>query len=771
MSSASISDAKGLPNITQQQFLTAQNRVLTQQASVQKAVLAYLLPQQKCDADRAKVKEVVLNTTIDKLPLIPMNQIMAPPLARYFTQIRKEWCLDDRSYLDHLWAVDLFRKMDELSQLPSKTLTSKTVVEWKNDLAAISIRYSHIFTQLHLEMAIRKESIITPVAGQDPVTLSDGSKGVLCHVSDRILFLRQNSQNIIDLRNKIDICYKKALECKRKTVACLTSYVLNQKTRQEFETIKLNESRVCEALQRVLEALDCGGSTWADPYAHRFFQEDRVGKFLPKSIQNRDLETNRQQLNWYFELIQTGWRIASERRWMTTVPNLLCSPLILPKLSEINGENVLALRRILVREIVLIFPKMTFIQTLLFTGQTVTWGEMRQQLGIPRSPGDKDESPVTATWLIDSSVCFFRAYHDLTTIRRHVEEVICKNLLPDFCTFDELCIRLFVHFSKVFVDKNSVEVKIENGFQGAIGRLFDQFESNLSRISNEFEKHTKAHLPAPMLLKAIVHQFSTMKEVLGNENYPPALEHTFRPFAPAVLFTANKVPSAIAKAKDKLFRSFEIALKAISSDQLSAERDLLIEKLEALSFIKLKGYLELFITLRDIHAVLLNPEQGTSAMEKGLHLIPSEFASLLQPKEIALLIDAQINRAFTANEVISDEKELISEFGQFLEASDDEQKSQELPLLQHTTDPIALEIIQDLKEQDTFKVAKGEKTRKIVRRLYRLGVFTQRFEGGSHRILAHTRTGQTFSLPMHEEQSLGVAGKLEEWVNGQILKN
>ena len=328
---------QNMPYISSEDLTKINQKITSTQNTVQKIVLEFLLPQQQTEEERENLSKQIVATPFDKLPLLPFCHMVHPSIYRHFSQIRKEWCLDNKSYLDHLWSVDLFKQFTKLSGIQSDA--SPQFMEMKNEFAAISLRYSHIITQITIESALRKGMLLSPVSGSNKVTFSDGSEGVLCNVSKRLICLKENSLNLIELRNRTEACLEKSSVNKWKTKKVLDN-LTERALKKQLNTRYQNESEIEIRLIAILEGLDCGGTLWSDPYGYRYFQEMPLGKLLPKSISIDDLEKNRQQLNTYFEMIKTGWKIAWEKKWMMALPEILKLPIILPNLQKIKMREL-----------------------------------------------------------------------------------------------------------------------------------------------------------------------------------------------------------------------------------------------------------------------------------------------------------------------------------------------------------------------------------------------------------------------------------------------
>ncbi len=708
---------------------------------IEKIVLDYLLKSTKSPEEESKVRTYISQTFFGDWPVVPPEQVLPPHCMEYFKEIRHSWCLDDKMVLYQLWSVDIFNKLEELIAIanPNKSLAGLQKI--KRDLAAIVLLFSVIYEQRHLKMKF---------------FLIDNS---LAYWVSRFSF---NLPKIRDLREELALL-------QTQEVSAIQAVRHKKNHRKNQAPPKKTEAE--EKYTYILRALDIGIEIWGDPYYQQYFFRYELGACLPKSPIHRNPIEDIKQVNTYIRMVSTAWTEVNLRRWVSTIHSSVLSIPPSPPEDKINAESAQEYRRQIQKLSIELFNFHWKILSLCFQIPTrmLTWKTCEEVLGTKFDPS-QISMPV-ADWVTDAASCCNVGAKELPDILRLFEGGICKNLLPQFCSFEELLNRIDENFKKVFVvkeDRSSFSLHLEPFAQGALHTLMNGFFSDLTKIHREFDQQIRRHLPPSNICQLLVEILSMIKGPLNLISIP--LTESLYPFKEAVIFAATKALPAFEKGQKIILQRFENALKSVDASMLSEKKEDMMPILKALCLFRFKPYLDLFMLLRDIHVVLLAPIEGSQAWEKGLHLLPQELAQFLQLSQLENLIDARIQQQKT--EPIQPAPEKVEDILSLLVSIDlslEENKTAVIPPIQLNESKESIETLQMLSELDKFKIRRGEKTRIIRTRLKKMGVYVIRTADGSHIILGHPNTKITFSLPDHDEISRGVAEDLADWVNRHIL--
>ncbi len=731
-------------------------------------VILNALQEENSPTEELQVKrKIVLEKLPLDWPLIPLSKgIFSQEEAKYISHIHSLWCLDSKSDLWQLWVVDiqthLMTVFNSLGNIKHIGISPKDIEDVGSEFAVAALMLLIFSFQNKLEGT----SVTKLVYSMEK--------------------FNHNFPRLVDVFKKIE-AFKLKTSKFVETAKNQALTIADANYKKQFEELYQNAELLEKHLKYIEWSLNFGLKLWGTPYLRHYFYGIELGYLVAPqdSGQIGLLQENISKINRFINVVRTGWKEAHQKRCLAMIPNMMESLNNLPKVETYTSrriEDITFYSHALKKGMCELHATYESITLIFFQSQNkeFSWLEVKQRLFeiVPDSPLQLDDKFMSvkkpSEWLSEMVSCFAMADLQLMTIHRMYENVICKNTIPNFASFDELCTRLTTNFKNLFTEnlkESCAATACDPLSQDPLDQLVNNFSNDLLEISKQFGAKINEHLPDRDTIDYCIFKFSLLKNSLVSVK-------TLRPFSSAVIFVATSVLPAIKKAHRWLFKRFDRALKNLDGKTLESEREFLTERLQGLCFIKMKPLLELLITIRDIQAILLDPHECSPEMEKGLHLVPSEFVNLLQPREIAELIGLRIQTinspqdAFEQSGLAEEEMASILQDMSTGDKNSNHFDTPQIPALQNSIDQKnVVKILNTLSDSRSFKIGKGEKTSKILKRLKELGAYKLREGKGSHIIWAHPDTHETFSYVYGDDLSLGVAKKLEDWVNIDIFKN
>jgi|GEM_PF-2571700 len=690
-----------------------------------------------------------------KSPLLPLPKGFPKHIAEYIFSLKNKLCLDDKVDVAQIWAVDvysLFKTIQEqLINSQHLGITSQEIKNIKDDFAGLALKYNIYSRQTSLKK-----------------TNPDIIKNLVARYRDNFILLHKMVDKIGSFIVKVSHACKTADH-----QSCSINIPI---LKNQFIEIHIKAGIVEKLLNELLLNLQIGISLYGHTHHYKYLHEIEFGCLVSKlETVNLDNE-NISKINQFLKISKKSWEVVGTRKLVGLAPPYMRNTaefLPVEMWKQFDNKNIVRIGQDLKKNLFELQSTYEQIAKLYFRSiaNKISWQEVQVEWNKidKTSPMNSDldnlDLRCPIEWLSEAVSCFSVANTQLMTVHRMYENVICKNKIPDYSSFDELCHRLTNNFKSIFkIEKNDLPILVSDDSKEPLDILIMEFSSDLLEINRQFKAKINAQLPSRETIDYCIFKFSLLKDsLISNE--------TLLPFRPAVIFVATNILPAIKKAHRWLFKRFKDSLEQIGAKKVEEKKKFLIKRLEGLCFAKMKPLLELLITIRDIQAVLLDQKECSVEMEKGLHLIPVEFANLLNPKEISELIDLYIKTGADPISKIDENVEMDFSKEVIIEINFDELEEELIPALKNISIQTTNNILETLNDSRSFKIQRQEKLTKILRRLKELGAYFLREAKGSHSIWAHPNTDVTFTMVNGDELSIGVSKKLEEWVNNDIFKN
>jgi|GEM_PF-5545490 len=677
---------------------------------IQQAVLNHLLSISGSPESKQRARQYVAQTFPLELMLIPPEKMLPRHVTDYFREVRSKWALPDSLPLYQLWMIDTFQRFEMLEDKCSR----REVSVLKNEFAGVALSCKTILGQ---------KKIRTVLTGFIP--------SILLYAEQR-LGLPFNLPKLVEIRKAVGkICDG------------------------------VHQGEVKKDCERLLRALEIGLEMWRSPYQRNYMERCPLRAFVPKT-EDPDVLQGAKQLDTFLRMTRAAWTKVHDMQWLSTVAEVMLKLRSPPTGLDLNAQSARAYRLYIQQVLLALYSYDQRIILLNFRALqgTVTWEECSAVLGSPLDPNSGVDIKL---WLSDSAACFHGMVEGLSDFLKMFETQICKRCLPDFFTFEELFQRLIRNFVKVFGEHEPCSVlpaAVEDFEQEDLRPLIRGFARDITQIVEAFKRQLETRLPPLQHSREIV----KLLGVVGpNLCFSALFAEILYPYRAAVIFAATKALPALEKAKMALLARFEKALKRIDPASLRSHQEALAIVLRSRVLFQLRAYAELFIVLRDIQVVLLAPVEHQEAWERGLHLLPLELTRFLQLPELDSLIEAHLQQQEATSEPVEEAPIEVPE------VEDEKEPQNEIPPLPLEEESKSNTVLETLQEFESFKISQGTKTRVLLDRLRKLGVYIKR-QRGSHQILGHLNTRTTFSLPRHEDVSDGVARNLEKWVCTEIFK-
>lgn len=666
--------------------------------------------------EHLKIHQYVLETPPSELAMIPHEKALPPPVIAYFSELRPKWCLDSPMMLYQIWSLDMLTKMEELDSITKGRSKSK-LKEIKQEFAGRVLACWVIVEQKNFK-----------------ARLFGANHQEAAYVMQRLQLHLPGFDGI------------KASLTNLQSAAC-----------SEAEK---------EQYTRCLKVLDIGVQLWIHPYYRNYIQRYSLDKF-PRPEPFLPMDSAR-QIHAFTKMVRLAWMSVNTKQWLSTVHSAGFEVEDPPVGDALNAESAQKYRHHIQQYLLNIYPFVCKIFTLnlrAFKGD-LTWDECRGVLGMPHTD---QPNPPLQHWLADAAASLNAVIKDLGDILRLFENLICKKYLPNFHTFEELFGRLQQNFVKRFGEKEPLSppsIQLEDFKPYGLDHLIEKFSKDLEKIHREFEENIQRHLPSETYSRELSQLFAFSGSHIA---FAPVFAEILWPYKNAVIFAATKVFSALDKARKILLARLSQNLTTVDPKHLEAKKAELLIVLRSLVLFQFKSYIELFVTLRDIHVVLLAPMGNPKAFEEGLHLLPAQLTRFIRLEECETLVTPHVQQGKQQIDIAFSELSL-EEPEKLRDIVEEKEPLPNLPLLAAEESVESLQVLETLDQIEKFKVVKGAKTRTLLTTLHQLGVYLTRWDGGSHMILAHINTRKTFPLPNHEILSKGVSGKLEDWINQEVLQ-